>query len=105
MIEGKSLTPTTEDIYFMTDLLRRGEPFNLRTFPPQPFNIEDYIKMYCEVDTEKVGSQVPIHKITGLTLRVILLLIGWITRSAALQHASRVHMNCVIQFQEAHMYE
>jgi hypothetical protein len=33
MLEGQSLTPTTEDIYFLTDLSRRGEPVNLRTFP------------------------------------------------------------------------
>jgi hypothetical protein len=81
MLEGQSLTPMTEDIYFLTGLSRRGEPVNLRTFPPGPFNIEDYIQMYCEAGTEKVGSQVPIHKITSLTLRVILLLIGWITGS------------------------
>jgi hypothetical protein len=81
MLEGQSLTLTTKDIYFLTGLLRRGEPINLRTFPPGPFNIEDYIRMYCEVGTEKVGSQVPIHKIKSLSLRVILLLIGWITGS------------------------
>jgi hypothetical protein len=41
MIEGYSLTPTTEDICFLIGLSRRGEPFNLQTFPPRPFNIED----------------------------------------------------------------
>jgi hypothetical protein len=34
MIEGQSLTLTTEDIYFLTRLSRRGEPVNLCTFPP-----------------------------------------------------------------------
>jgi hypothetical protein len=29
MIEGQSLVPTTEDIYFLTGLSRRGEPVNL----------------------------------------------------------------------------
>jgi hypothetical protein len=56
MLEGHSLTPTTEDIYFLTGHLRRGEPVNLNTFPPGPFNIEDYIQMYCEDGTKKVGS-------------------------------------------------
>jgi hypothetical protein len=28
MLEGKSLVPTTEDIYFLTGLSRRGEPVN-----------------------------------------------------------------------------
>jgi hypothetical protein len=75
MLEGQSLTPTMEDIYFLTDLSRRGEPVNLRNFPPGPYNIEDYIAMHCEAGTEKVGSQVPIHKITSLSLQVILLMI------------------------------
>lgn len=97
IIKGQSLTPTTEDIYFLIGLSRRGEPINLQTFPPGPFIIEDYIRMYCEADTEKVGSQVPIHKITSLSLRVILLLIGRITRSATLHQASRAQMHCAIQ--------
>jgi hypothetical protein len=53
MLEGKSLTPTTEDIYFLNGLSRRGEPFNLHTFPPRPFNIINYIGMHCEVGTEE----------------------------------------------------
>jgi hypothetical protein len=68
MLEGQSLTPTTEDIYFLIDLSRRGELVNLRTFPPGPYNIEDYIMMHYEVGTKKVGSHVPIHNITNLSL-------------------------------------
>jgi hypothetical protein len=49
MIEGQSLAPTTEDIYFLTGLSRRGELVNLDTFPPGPYNIAHYIDMYCEV--------------------------------------------------------
>jgi hypothetical protein len=33
MLEGQSLSPTTKDIYFLTDLSRRGQPVNLRNFP------------------------------------------------------------------------
>jgi hypothetical protein len=33
MLEGQSLVPTTEDIYFLTGLSRRGEPVNFQTFP------------------------------------------------------------------------
>jgi hypothetical protein len=58
MLEGQSLI----------GLLIRGEPSNLRTFPPRHFNIKDYINMCCEVVTEKVGSHVPVHKITILSL-------------------------------------
>jgi hypothetical protein len=56
MIEGSSLTLTIEYIYFLSGLSRRGEPVNMKTFPLGPSNIEDYIHMYCEANTEKVGS-------------------------------------------------
>jgi hypothetical protein len=105
MIEGQSLTPTTEDIYFLTGLSRRGEPVNLCTFPPGPFNIVDYIGMHCEVGTEKVGSQVPINKITNLSLKVILLLIGRITGSA--DHTPGfpgAHVLCM-QCLDAHIFD
>jgi hypothetical protein len=94
----------TKDIYFLTGLSRGGEPINMCTFPLGPFNIEDYIRMYCEDRTEKVGSKVPIHKITSLSLRVILLIIGWITRSTSLHQTSQAHRHYVIQFHEAHIY-
>jgi len=97
MLKGKSLTPTTEDIYFLTGLSRRGEPVNLRAFPPKSHNISELIEIHCEASTDKVGSQVSIHKITNLSLQVIVLLIGRITRSAALHQASRAHMHCVVQ--------
>jgi hypothetical protein len=97
MLEGQSLAPTTEDIYFLTGLSRRGEPVNLRYFPPETHNIAKLIGKHCEVGTNNVGSQVPIHTITNLSLKVIVLLIGWITGSTALHQASLVHMHCTVQ--------
>jgi hypothetical protein len=88
MLEGQSLTPMTEEIYFLTVLSRRGELVNLRSFPPGPHKITELIGIHCDADNEKVGSQVPIHKITNLSLKVIFLHIGWITRSVALHQAS-----------------
>jgi hypothetical protein len=105
MLEGQSLTPTTEDIYFLTGLSRRGEPVNLRAFPPGPHNIVELIGKHCEAGTDKVGSQVPIHKITNLSLKVIVLLIGWITGSVALHQASRVHMHCAVQCLNARVFD
>jgi hypothetical protein len=97
MIEGQSLTPKNEDVYFLIGLSRRGKLVNLHTFPPGPFNITDYIGMHCEADTKKVGSQVPIHKITNLSLKVIVFLIGWITGSTTLHQDSPAHMYCAMQ--------
>jgi hypothetical protein len=97
MLEGKSLIPTNEDIYFLIGLSRSGEPVNLRAFPLEPHNIVELIGLYCEADTKKVGSQVPIHKITNLSLKVIVLLIGRIIGSATLHQASQVHTHCAVQ--------
>jgi hypothetical protein len=105
MIEGSSLNPTNEDIYFLTSLSRRGEPVNLCTFPPGPFNIIDYIEIHCEVSTEKVGSQVPIHKVTNLSLKVIVFLIGKITGYASLHQDSWDHMYCAMQCLDACMFD
>jgi hypothetical protein len=97
MLEGKSLVPTTEDIYFLTGLSRRGEPVNFRMLPVGPHNIAKLIVKKCEVGTNCVSSQVPISKITNLSLQAILLLIGRITVSMALHQESHAQMNCVIQ--------
>jgi len=88
MLEWQSLNPMNKDIYFLTGISRRGEPVNLHTFSPGPVKIANYIGMHCEADTEKVGSHVPINKINNLSLKVIVLLIGWITGSATLHQAS-----------------
>jgi hypothetical protein len=95
------LTPTNEDIYFLTSLSRRGEPVNLRTFPPGPFNVAEYISMHCEAGTEKVGSQVPISKITNLSLKVILLIIGRTIGSVVIHQASQAHMYYAMQCLDA----
>jgi hypothetical protein len=68
MLEGQSLVPTTEDIYFLTGLSRRGEPINFKTFPVGPHNIAELIAEHCEAGTNRVSSQVSISKITNLSL-------------------------------------
>jgi hypothetical protein len=68
MLEGQSLVPTIEDIYFLTGLSRRGEPVNFRTFPSGPHNIAELIALHCEAGTNRLSSQVPISKITNLSL-------------------------------------
>jgi hypothetical protein len=105
MLEGQSLTPTTEDIYFLTGLSRRGEPVNFHTFPSGPHNIAELIGLHCEAGTDKMGTQVPINKISNLSLKVIVFLIGQITGSASLHQASRAHMNCVVQCLNAQIFD
>jgi hypothetical protein len=104
MLEGQSLVPTTEDIYFLTGLSRRGEPVNFQTFPAGPSKVSELIAEYCEAGTDRRGSSVPISKIINLTLQTILLLIGRITDSAVVHQASRTQMNYVIQCMNAQIF-
>jgi hypothetical protein len=105
MLEWKSLVPTTKDIYFLTGLSRRGEPINFKTFPLGPLNIEKLIALLCEAGTNCLSSQVPISKITDLSLQAILFLIGRITGSATLHQSSRAYMNCAIQCLNAQIFD
>jgi hypothetical protein len=84
MIEGQSLVPTTEDIYFLTGLSRRGEPVNFHTFLAGSSKVSELIEEYCEAGTDHRSSSVPVSRITSLAIQTILSLIGWITGSAAM---------------------
>jgi hypothetical protein len=101
MLEGQLLVPTTEDIYFLIGLSKRGEPVNFHTFSVGPSKISELIAEYCEAGTEHTGSQVPIRNITNLALQTMLLLIGKMTGSAVVHQASRTQMNCAIQCMNA----
>jgi hypothetical protein len=105
MLEGQSLVLTIQDIYFLTGLSRRGEPVNFQTFPSGPHKIEKLIGLYCAANTDHLSMQVPISKITNLSLQVIVFLIGRITSSAALHQASRAQMNCAVQFLNAQVFD
>jgi hypothetical protein len=105
MLEGKSLVPTTEDIYFLTGLSSRGEPFNFQTFPAGPSKVSELIDEYCEAGTDHRGSSVPVSRITSLSLQTGLFLIGRITGSAVMHQASHAQMNCAIQCMNAQIFD
>ena len=68
MLEGKSLVPTTEDIYFLTSLSRRGEPVNFQMFPAGPSKVSKLLAEYCEAGTDHRTSSILVSRITSLTL-------------------------------------
>jgi hypothetical protein len=105
MIEGQSSVPTTEDIYFLTGLLRRGEPVNFQTFPTGSSKVSELIAEYCVAGTNQVTSSVPVGSIISHVLQTILSLIGWITGSAAVHQASRAQINCAVQCMNAQIYD
>ena len=63
-IDGMFLTIEVEDIYFITGLSRRREVMKLRSGGPGGgLTIDEYIAVYCYLDMEKVGSQIPTNSI------------------------------------------
>ena len=50
--------------------------------------IDEYIVVYCYLDMEKVGSQIPTNSIHVLGLKSILLTLGRIAGLASLHQAS-----------------
>ena len=61
--------------------------------------------MYCYLDTEKVGSQVPTNAIRVLGLKAILLTLGRITGLASLHQASRPLMFYAVECMTLTIYD
>jgi hypothetical protein len=99
------LTPTTEYIYFLTGLSRRGEPVNLHTFPTGARKVSQLIAEYCVAGTNQRTSWVPVNSVISLTLQTILSLIGKITGSTAHHQATRAQMNCALQCMNAQIFD
>jgi hypothetical protein len=95
MLAEQSLTITVKFIYFIIDLLRRGEVPNFQNWGGGQ-SINDFINEYCIADNEKSGSQVPIKKITNLSLQIIIFTLVWILGSNSLHLASRPQMGYVV---------
>ena len=102
-----SLTIEVEDIYFITGLSRRGEVVNLhsRGGPGGGLTIDEYIAVYCYLDTEKVGSQVPTNAIQVMGLKAILLTLGGIAGLASLHQASRPLMFYAVECMRPMVYD
>jgi hypothetical protein len=89
-LDGKPLRIEVDDIYFITGLSHRGEVVNLKAWGAGGgMNIEDYIATHCVVDIDKVGSQLPIRVIKNLSLKIIVLVLTWISGLASLHQDSR----------------
>jgi hypothetical protein len=105
MIEGQSLTPTTEDIYFLTGLSRRGETVDLHTFPTGERKVSELIAQYCVGGTNTMTSWIPVNNIINIALQTILSLIRRIIGSTAHHQATRAHLNCALQCLDGHIFD
>ena len=104
-VDGISLTIEVEDIYFITRVSRQGEVVNLRSHGPGGgLTIDEYIAVYCYLDMEKVGRQIPTNSIQVLGLKAILLTLGRIAVLASLYHASRPLMFYAVECMRPTVY-
>ena len=69
-LQGEPLEITSEDIYFIAGLSRRGAPVNLEGTGRggDPLSVQNYINVYCAPSTQKRGSCIPIVHIRDLPL-------------------------------------
>ena len=105
-IDGMSLTIEVEDIYFITGLSRWGEVVNLCSRGPEGgLTIDEYIVVFCFLDTEKVGSQIPTNSIQVLGLKMILLAFGRIARLASLHQVARPLMFYAVECMRPTVYD
>lgn len=96
VIDQMPLRIEIEDIYFITGLSRRGERVHSTGRTRGNLSVEDYVRIYCPGNLEKVGSQIPIKYVESLSLRIILFTIARVNSSVALHQALRVSMNLVV---------
>ena len=73
--------------------------------PGGRLNINEYIAVYCFLETKKVGSQIPTNAIHILGMKAILLAIGRITGLASLHQASRPMMFYVVECMQTTIYD
>jgi hypothetical protein len=67
--------------------------------------IEDYISTHCVASTYKVGSQLPIKAIENLILKIIVLVLAWISWSTSLHQESMPLMLYVVEFFRPTVYD
>ena len=79
---------------------------NLHSCRPEGgLTIDEYIVVYCYLDTKKVGIQIPTNSIQVLGLKAILLTLGRIAGLASLHQASRSLMFYAVDCMRPKVYD
>ena len=93
-LQGESLEITSEDVYFITGLSRRGAPMNLEgtNRGGDPLNVQNYIDIYCEPGMQKMSGCIPIFHICNFPLQVLVRTIVKVAGSSSLHLVTRNQM-------------
>ena len=106
-LQGETLEITTEDMYFITGLSRRGVPVNLEGTGRggDPLSVQNYIDVFCTPGTQTRGSYVPITHIRDFTLQVLTSTIVRIAGSSSLHLATQNQMRLVVDCFRGALYD
>ena len=98
---------TSEDIYFITGLSRRGAPIHLEgtNRGGDPLSVQNYIDVFCALGTQKRGSCVPIAHIQDFTLQVLTSTIVRIAGSSSLHLATWNQMRLAVDCMHGALYD
>ena len=106
-LQGESLEITSEDVYFIAGLSRRGAPVNFEGTDRggDPLSVQNYIDIYCKPDTQKRGSCIPIVHIRNFTLQVLVSTIVRVAGSSSLHLATRNQMRLAVDCIQGAQYD
>ena len=104
-IRGKFISLTIVDIYFLTDLSRRGAPISLSGSARGGESVRDYIRRYCrEGSHPSKDGKINIRDVTDRSLRTILFTFARLAGSATLHVANRSYMQYALECLEPKVF-
>ena len=106
-LQGESLEITSEDIYFIVGLSRRGAPVNLEGIDRggDPLSVQNYIDIYYAPGTQKRGSCIPIVHIRDIPLQVLTSTIVRVVGSSSLHLTTRNQMRLEVDCMQGALYD
>ena len=106
-LQGETLEITSEDIYFIAGLSRRGSPINLEGTSRSgvPLSVQNYIDVYCSPGTQKRGSCIPITHIRDISLHVLASTIVRFAGSSSLHLATHTQMRLAVDCTQGALYD
>jgi len=95
-----------DDIYFLTELSRRGLAVSLTGLGPRDLlTVREYTEQYCTAEAKVNSSGVPIKYIWNLGLKAIVYTINMMAGSAAGHLAMRPYMALALSYLEPQLYD
>ena len=106
-LQGESLEITSEDVYFIAGLSRRGAPVKLEgtSRGGDPLSVQNYNDIYCELGTQKRGSCIHIVHICNFPLQVLMSSIVRVAGSSSLHLATWNQMRLAVDCMQGALYD